>query len=80
LKTLDTHSAIISSMAFVICLSDGIVPGRGGMFEKICKAVFSAAGVRSEPEGAIRKFLTKHGSEIKTRIEKKRSQNVDKFQ
>lgn len=72
LKTLDAHSAIISNMAFVICLTDNITPGRGGIFERICKAVFSAAGVRSEPEGAIRKFLTAHGSEIRTRIEAKK--------
>lgn len=30
--------------------------GRGGDFEKLCEAVFIAAGVRTEPEGAIRRF------------------------
>jgi hypothetical protein len=31
--------------------------GRGGPFEKLCAAVFEAAGVHSTPEGAIREVL-----------------------
>ena len=35
----------------------GFSPGRGGKFEQLCEAVFIAAGVPTEPEGAIRKFI-----------------------
>ena len=49
---------------FVQCLAEaftqeGFRVGRGGAFERFCKVVFEAAGVRATPEGAIRYYLAK---------------------
>ena len=37
-----------------------IRPGRGGPFERLCKAVFSAGNVSADPANAIRYFMTNH--------------------
>jgi hypothetical protein len=39
-------------------VKDALIPlGRGGKFETLCKAVFKAADIHANPEGAIREFL-----------------------
>jgi hypothetical protein len=54
--------------------SEGIPLGRNGKFEKICNAVFQAAGVPASAEGAVRYFV-----ENRPRIESDRASWPDDF-
>lgn len=76
LLTLDAHSIFISNMAICVCVRDSIEPGRGGQFERLCTAIFEAAGVRSKPEGAIKLFMKKHGSEVRMRMLSQTGENA----
>lgn len=49
------HSYAITNIAR-LAYPYGIVPGRGGPFHELCEAVFQAAGVKTDPENAIRHF------------------------
>lgn len=51
------YSRFIATLAYEFEES-GLPVGRGGAFERLCTVVFEAAGVRANPEGAIRYYLT----------------------
>lgn len=65
LKVTEYYSIYISNMARIVCTNDNIQPGRGGVFEQICAAMFDAAGVHAKPEGAIRAFMKRSGDDVK---------------
>lgn len=48
---------ILESVSWENCREKPIKLGRGGEFERLCEAVFIAAGVAINPEGAIRQFI-----------------------
>ena len=55
-KVLPTYAFHLKKLADAL-LAVGIKPGRGGDFELVANAVFSAANVPSNAEGSIRHFL-----------------------
>lgn len=54
---------------FYACLPSGIVPGRGGEFDRLCADVWALAGIPAGHEGPLRHFLKERWPGIKKRIE-----------
>lgn len=53
---------------FYACLPSGIVPGRGGEFDRLCKEVWELAGMPATHEGPLRHFLKERWPELKKRV------------
>lgn len=63
--TLDRYAFCIGEIWDAV-QSRNINLGRGGTFEQLCEAVFFAAGVRTGPEAAIRRFIEKRKAAANT--------------
>lgn len=55
-QTLDYYALHVNNIWNAVSGTDMAI-GRGGDFERLCSAVFEAAGVPSSPEGAIRHLI-----------------------
>lgn len=64
-SVLEEQIFYMHRMVTVLRKEDGIEPGRGGDFSKICNAVFEAAGVPSKAEGVIKAYMKKSGENVR---------------
>lgn len=47
------HAVVVANLQFAVCRPGRLAFGRGGDFQRLCDAVFAAAGVPSSSSGAI---------------------------
>lgn len=62
-KSVQSHYARHVAAIWSSVKDSSIKVGRGGSFERLCDAVFKAADVPSNSEGAVRRFLTVFGTD-----------------
>ena len=65
-SVLGAYAGFIAGVAFAM-KQEIIQVGRNGNFEKICNAIFEAAGVHAKSEGAIKYYLKNMHAEYKSR-------------